>query len=144
MASWKLAFLLATVASLSAVSITDKMQNLANGFLSSASISTLSGCENVCSGVILNSRWIIITLHSIRSYKDSQLWVNYGSRNQNVRTKFGEVKHIVKNESNNLALIEIQYAITFNSNVQPAKWPKTELENCKWVYAIGWKVCIFY
>lgn len=179
MASWKLAFFLTTVAimvSLSSASITGtilsaklpkaaqnvlpsasislesatKMKRLAETFLSSASISIDS--RDICSGVILNKRWIITTATFLHNYAAPQLRVSYGLRNRNDTEKtFEEVIQIaIHSEFNtkNVALIKTKFNIEFDLKVKPAAWRKKGMHKDDWVYAIGWKVveanvCIF-
>lgn len=166
MASFKLAVFLAVVAtmiSLVSASITGILiaqreaakRTPAQRFLSSASISSASG--DICSGAILNERWIITTAQCVANYTANELLFSYGSRNRNdPNRKFRLVDDIVIHSKyqeryllNNVALIKSKFNIQFNSAVQPAILPITELYEDDLAYAIGWKkvnrtVCIFF
>lgn len=166
MALFKLAFFLiviATVISFSSASITGFLiaqreaakRTPAQRFLSSGSISSAYG--DICSGVILNPSWIITTAQCVANYTANELLFSYGSRNRNdPNRKFRVVEDIVIHSKyqeryllNNVALIKTKFNIHFNSAVQPAILPTSELYEDDLAYAIGWKkvdgkVCSFF
>lgn len=114
-------------------------------FRSAVSISYQS--HDICSGVILNKRWIITSANCIQNHLNiTELLISYGSadRKSPERINVGLEKIILhpKFDSvslvNNVALIKTKNDINFNSNAEPAKFPtKNTLEDEK-AYAIGW------
>lgn len=112
-------------------------------------VSILYQSKHICSGIILNKRWIITSANCIeKHFKDTELLISYGSvlRNDANRTKVGSEKIVVHPKFdavtlvNNVALIKTKSDIIFNYNVEAAKLPtKNTLEDEK-VYAVGWRI----
>lgn len=120
-----------------------------NEFLFTASISF--GSEHICSGVILNKRWIICSALCLNEYSNANartLQVRYGSHNRNYsEIKNDDIEKIIvhphfQQESplNNVALIKIHTEIQFIPTVvEAAILPtKTTAENDV-VDAVGWE-----
>lgn len=112
-------------------------------FLSAVSI--LDGTQNICSGVILNKRWIITSAHCLK--KTDNLYVRYGSNNQNdiSRISIGVDKIVIHRDFdpvslvNNVALVRVSADIKFCARVEQAKLPTTNTEEDDTAYAIGWE-----
>lgn len=116
-------------------------------FRSAVSISYQSNA--ICSGVILNKRWIITSANCIQDHEhDMELLISYGSSNRNAadQTSVGSEQIILhpKFDSaslvNNVALIKTKSAINFNDNVEPAKLPTGNTFEDEKAYAIGWTI----
>lgn len=114
-------------------------------YRSAVSISYQS--HDICSGVILNKRWIITSANCIQKYLNvTELLISYGSadRNASERINVGSEKMILhpKFDSvslvNNVALIKTKNDIKFNDNVEPAKLPTYNTLEDEKAYAIGW------
>lgn len=128
-------------------------QSPIDNFLSAVSI--LCKSKNICSGVILNARWIITSAYCVKNYTNpDDLSVRYGSSNQNdvSRISVAVTKIIIHPDFdsvslvNNIALVKVKEKIKFGDNVQPAKYPTNNTEEDETAYAIGWettngKVC---
>lgn len=117
-----------------------------NKFLFAASITSAS--VHVCSGVILNKRWIISSALCVTQHNASTLQVRYGSHNRtyNEIANSDIEKMIVhpgfeqKTRANNLALIKLNKDIQFiptvvHAAILPWKGP-SERDT---VDAVGWE-----
>lgn len=114
-------------------------------FRSAVSISYQS--HNICSGIILNKRWIITSANCIQNHSNvTELNISYGSVDRNAVGRFnvGSEQIVVhpKFDSvslvNNVALIKTKNDINFNDNVEPAKLPMSNTMEDERAYAIGW------
>lgn len=115
-------------------------------FLFAASITSIS--EHVCSGVILNKRWIISSALCVTQHNASTLQVRYGSHNRtyNEIQKNDIVQMILhpdfeqKTRANNLALIKVNKDIEFIPTVvHAAILPAREAGERATVDAVGWE-----
>lgn len=114
-------------------------------FRSAVSISYQS--HDICSGIILNKRWVITSASCIQKHLNiAELSISYGSADRNAvdRSTVAAEQIMLHPEFNsislvnNVALIKAQRDISFNDNVEPAKLPTANtLEDDK-AYAIGW------
>lgn len=114
-------------------------------FRSAVSISYQS--RVICSGVILNKRWILTSANCIQEHlNDKDLFISYGSLDRNAadRNSVGS-EHIILHPKfdsvslvNNVALIKTKNDINFNDNVEPAKLPMSNTWEDEKAYAIGW------
>lgn len=120
-------------------------QKLVDSFLSAVSIA--SGPQNICSGIILNKRWIITSAHCLAKHTNpDELQVHYGSKNRNdvnrIRVDVEKIEIHPKYKRvpliNNVALIKTKDDIKFGAGVQPATLPTSEAREYEKVYAIGW------
>lgn len=114
-------------------------------FRSAVSISYQS--HDICSGVILNKRWIITSANCVQNLlNDTELLISYGSvdRNAAERTNVASEKIVLhpKFDSislvNNVALIKTQDDINFNNGVEPAKLPTSNTFEDEKAYTVGW------
>lgn len=130
----------------SVIAHTDSSEESSIGnFRSAVSISCQS--KAICSGVILNKRWIITSANCIQEHlNDKELLVSYGSTDRNAanRTSVGS-EHIILHPKfdsvslvNNAALIKTKNDIHFNGNAEPAKLPMSNTLEDEKAYAIGW------
>lgn len=114
-------------------------------FRSAVSISYQS--HAICSGVILNKRWILTSANCIRDRLNTkELLISYGSvdRNGAERTNVVPEKVILHPKFdatslvNNVALIKTKNEINFNGKVEPAKLPNNNTLEDEKAYAFGW------
>lgn len=117
-----------------------------NKFLFTASISSAS--EHICSGVILNKRWIISSALCMSQNTASMLQVRYGSHNRTYsEIATDDVEKIVIHPRfqqrmllNNLALIKVKTDIRFIPTVvEAATLPTKESAEDAMVDAVGWE-----
>lgn len=117
-------------------------------FFFAASISSAS--KHICSGFILNKRWIITSAHCLHQYTITSiaLFVRYGSHNRChseiirndvqkivIHPRFG-VKWLL----NNVALIKVTSDIQFIPTVvQAATLPRRETAENSCADAVGWE-----
>lgn len=115
-------------------------------FLFTASISSAS--EHMCSGVILNKRWIISSALCVSKNTGSILQVRYGSHNRTYsEIANDDVEKIIihprfqqKMLLNNLALIKVKADIRFIPTVvEAATLPTKESAEDDMVDAVGWE-----
>lgn len=148
MASSIYSFLLVAIAAMAAsavaASVVFHFENAehtpAEKFLSAVTIQ--SGSKHLCSGVILDERWIITTAHCIEKYTKDQLQVKYyvnGHRFNNVEAIVLHPEYNHERLVNNVALIKVKTEIDFDVDVQPARLPTVETEEDELAYAIGWE-----
>lgn len=116
-------------------------------FRSTVSISHRS--TNICSGVILNKRWIITSANCIQKHLNvTELLISYGSidRNAAVRRNVPAEEIILHPNfnsvslENNVALIKTKNDISFSDSVEPAKFPTNNTIEDEKAYAFGWKI----
>lgn len=117
-------------------------------FQSAVSISYQS--HNICSGIILNKRWIITSANCVQKHHLSIVeWrISYGSANRNADERSNvAVEQIILHPKfnsislvNNVALIKTQHDIDFNDNVEPVKLPTANTLEDESAYAIGWTI----
>lgn len=130
----------------SVIAHTDSSEESTIGnFRSAVSISYQS--KAICSGVILNKRWVITSANCIQEHlNDEELLVSYGSTDRNAvdRTSVCSERIILHPEFdsvslvNNVALIKTKNDIHFNENAEPAELPMSNTWEDEKAYAIGW------
>lgn len=112
-------------------------------------VSITSALEHICSGFILDKRWIITSAYCIHQYRTSStLLIRYGSHNRcHSEIISNEVEKVVIHPRfqekwllNNVALIKVNSDIQFIPTVvQAATLPKKEITKNNIVDAIGWE-----
>lgn len=125
----------------------DSSSESTSNFRSAASIS--HRLKNICSGVILNQRWIITSASCIQRHLNvTELLISYGSIDRNAATRSNvAAEQIVLHPNfnsvsleNNVALIKTKKNINFSVHVEPAKFPTNNTIEDEKAYAIGWEV----
>ncbi|XP_055301180.1 mite allergen Der p 3-like [Sitodiplosis mosellana] len=115
-------------------------------FLFAASITSAS--EHICSGIILNKRWVISSALCVSQNTVSTLHVRYGSHNRTYNEIVNEdIEKIIvhphfkqKMLANNLALIKVSNDIRFIPTVvQAATLPTKKPAENDMVDAVGWE-----
>lgn len=105
------------------------------------------GSKEICSGVILNKRWIITSARCIeKNANPEELQVHYGSPNRedanrlNINVEKVEIHPKFERVSmvNNIALIKTKDDIKFNDKIRPATLATTDTQEDELAYAIGW------
>lgn len=105
------------------------------------------GPKEVCSGVILNKRWIITSARCIEKYTNpEELQVHYGSAQRNDANRMNVIVEKVEihpkyervSMVNNIALIKTKDDIELNAKIRPAKLATTDTQEDEMAYAIGW------
>lgn len=152
MSSSKIVFLLICIISIAKYSVARIIETRSNvpapsnKFLFTASISSAS--KHICSGVILNKRWIISSALCITQNTTSTLQVRYGSHNREYSEIVNDdvVKIIVHPRFqrrmllNNLALLKVKNDVQFIPTVvQAATLPTKEPVEDDMADAVGWE-----
>lgn len=115
-------------------------------FRSSASL--LHRSKHICSGVILNKRWILTSANCIQMHLNvTELLISYGSTDRNAadRTDVSAEKIVMHPNfnsislENNVALIRTKNDINFSDSIEPAKLPNKNTLEDENAYAIGWE-----
>lgn len=114
----------------------------------SSAVSILDGSNDICSGTILNKRWVITSANCIEKYKNVRnLQLLYGSDNRqddkrlSVAVEKVQIHPEFNSETlvNNIALIKTQKNMKLSGDIEAVKLPTTETFEDDLAYAIGWK-----
>lgn len=114
-------------------------------FRSAVSISYQS--HDICSGVVLNKRWIITSANCVQNHLNArELLIRYGSADRNATERISVAsKKVVLHPKfdsislvNNVALIKTQNDINFNASIEPAKLATSHTFEDEKAYAVGW------
>lgn len=119
----------------------------ATKYLFTASISF--DAEHVCTGIIINNRWLLTSAMCMANHNNSQPFdIYYGSHNRtNTQRTANRIKNIVfhskfekGNLTDNLALLQVNDRITFIPTVVQAVYLFTnDVHENDTAFAIGWE-----
>lgn len=119
----------------------------ATKYLFTASIT--SETKHVCTGIIINNRWLLTSAMCMAKHNNSlSLDIYYGAHNRtNTQRTTNSVEKIVfhskfeqKNLTNNLALVKVKNRITFIPTVVQAVYLSTiDIHENDAAFAIGWE-----